>query len=122
MIGRHLSNQKQPRNLLFIRLYWADQTKIESSNVDGAVQETLVDTKLSLVTGLAVFGPDLYWVDSGGNVLEGANKEDGSGRRTIQSRLKNLRDLVSVTSVDNEMLGEFLISSETFAVLPISEF
>ena len=78
-------------------------------NLDGGEQKTIVDSGLDLVVGLAVFGPDLYWVDSetSGGVLEGASKEDGSNRRTIQSRLKNLRDLVGVVRFDDKLLGRF---------------
>jgi len=67
----------------------------------------LVDNGLVRPVGLAVFGEDLYWIDtrSDGGILEGSNKVDGSNRRKIQSRIKNLRDLISVVVTNNNLIS-----------------
>ena len=97
--------------LLHRRLYWADQSKIESSNLDGSNRVILVETSLFMPVGLAVFGEDLYWIDArvDGGLLEGASKIDGSRRRKIQTRMRNLSDLVSVVATGNNLMSELVV-------------
>uniref|UniRef100_H2Z582 EGF-like domain-containing protein n=1 Tax=Ciona savignyi TaxID=51511 RepID=H2Z582_CIOSA len=85
------------------RLYWADPYRavIEWSNVDGSHRSTLIETSINQPVGLAVFGDSIYWVDSqvDGGVIAGANKLDGSNRRTIQSRVRNLKAIASAKQI-----------------------
>ena len=70
-----------------------------------------MDSNLKQVVGLTVFGQNLYWADAvtDGGLVEGANKLDASKRRKIQSRVRNLRDLVSVISLEESVLSTFVI-------------
>ena len=94
--------------MFIFRLYWSDQTKIESSDLDGGNRIILVETGLSRPVGLALFGQNLFWIDAqvDGGLLESASKKDGSNRRKIQSRMKNLRDLASVVMTDNNLISK----------------
>ena len=90
------------------RLYWSDGSKIETSNLDSSGRTILVDANLKKVVGLTVFGQNLYWADAqmDGGLVEGANKLDASKRKKIQSRVGNLRDLVSVISMEKSVLSK----------------
>ncbi|XP_076815785.1 low-density lipoprotein receptor-related protein 6-like [Clavelina lepadiformis] len=83
------------------RLYWADQSRIESSRLDGKDRKILLQ-EVDEPVGLAVFGDELFWVDPqvAGGLIEGADKSSGSNRRKIQSRMRNLRDIVSIIEMD----------------------
>lgn len=90
------------------RLYWADKNRIESSTIEGS-DRTAVDTGLSTVVGLAVFGQYLYYADARADdgKLVGINKKGLSKGKVIQSRVTGLRDLVSVVTLDEDARCEY---------------
>lgn len=55
-----------------------------------------MSTNLVLVSGLAVHGEYLYWVDKDQSQIERANKTDGSSRGTVLTRLAHLVSIVAV--------------------------
>nr|XP_026694188.1 low-density lipoprotein receptor-related protein 6 isoform X2 [Ciona intestinalis] len=86
------------------RLYWSDPDRevIEWSNTDGSHRTTLIENSISQPVGLAVFGDSIYWVDSqiDVGVISGANKIDGSNRRIIQSRVRNLKAIAAAKLIN----------------------
>ena len=91
--------------------------------MDGSNRVILVDSGLDQPLGLAVFGEDLYWIDddqTDGGVLEGASKADGSNRRKVQSRIKNLSDLASGVMTDNNLMStlmKFLVLAKVLGLV-----
>ena len=77
------------------------------AKLDGSGRKILIGSNLKHVVGLTVFGQNLYWADSqaDGGLIEGANKVDPK-RKRIQGRVRNLRGLTSVISMEKSALGK----------------
>ena len=50
-------------------------------------------------------GTNLLYVQADQGLIEGADKTDGSNRRRIQGRIKNLKDIVGVTEMDEKAMS-----------------
>ncbi|CAH1258892.1 LRP6 [Branchiostoma lanceolatum] len=100
------SDIKQPGPLAidikYGRLYWTDieLNRIESSGLNGANRQVLVEQMIIQLSGLTIFGDHLYWIDRAKQMIERIDKLTGSGRTRIQARLTQLSDIVGVDSKD----------------------
>ncbi|GFO35071.1 low-density lipoprotein receptor-related protein 4 [Plakobranchus ocellatus] len=81
------------------RLYWVDAKldKIETADLAGRDRRTLVQ-RIPHPFGLTVFEDWIYWTDWQTERLEKAHKKDGSGRKTVQSRIEGLMDVHMVAA------------------------
>jgi len=80
------------------QVFWTDsgQGRLESAAYDGSARRSLVDRGLHEPGALAVAGRHVYWVDQGAGTVERVDRETGTERVTVKTRLNDLTDIISV--------------------------
>ncbi|XP_078360690.1 low-density lipoprotein receptor-related protein 4-like [Oculina patagonica] len=85
-------------NFLDEKVYWADERlkRISRAFLNGTSQETIVQSRLSYLSGLAVdcFGENVYWTERYEDVIEVASLDGMYRRVLIRDELQNPRDIV----------------------------
>ncbi|OWF50740.1 low-density lipoprotein receptor-related protein 6-like [Mizuhopecten yessoensis] len=78
------------------RLFWADldSRSIESSDMDGTNQVTIVKDHVPQPMGLTLYLDFVFWADFQEKTIERANKSSGTNRTTIHYNMENVVDLL----------------------------
>ena len=86
------------------KIYWTDLElkRIECADLDGGNRKNLADRSIFEPVGLAVHGDYLYWVDQHLSLIEKMHKVSGDERISIQGRLNQISDIISVVQISEE--------------------
>uniref|UniRef100_A0A1B6BXD2 EGF-like domain-containing protein n=1 Tax=Clastoptera arizonana TaxID=38151 RepID=A0A1B6BXD2_9HEMI len=77
-------------------VYWATKEAIHMADLTGKSRRTIIVNQLVQVSGLAVLGSHLYWMDRDQQIVERADKISGLHRDTVVAKVSHLTDLVAI--------------------------